>query len=127
METVFVYGTLKRGGRWHHLLSTAEPLGAARTSVPHPLLVDDFPYVLDEPGSGEIVEGELYHVDYPTLARLDQLEDHPREYERRVRTFQRKSGEPCDAWIYFVRSPEIVARIKARGLSPIASFDVTSR
>lgn len=126
-EIMFVYGTLKCGGRWHHLLATAEALGDAATTSPYPLLVDDVPYLLDEPGNGNIIEGELYRVDAQTLARLDELEDHPREYRRERRIMMRGSGEPCEAWVYFAHDAALIARLKAMPLAPIGKFDVRSR
>ncbi len=122
-QIVFVYGTLKRGGRWHHLLGDAELLGGARTLAPHPLIVDDFPYLLDEPGRGLIVEGELYRVNSRTLARLDELEGHPHEYHRRRLPVRAGDGEPCEAWAYFLSDPVIIARVKEKGIAPIAVFD----
>jgi gamma-glutamylcyclotransferase (GGCT)/AIG2-like uncharacterized protein YtfP len=91
--TVFVYGTLKRGEPNHHWLSNPqngfqEFLGAARMVRRFPLVIAsryNVPYLLDieEEGKGEGVLGEVYRVDCSMLAKLDELEDHPRYYRRR--------------------------------------------
>jgi gamma-glutamylcyclotransferase (GGCT)/AIG2-like uncharacterized protein YtfP len=78
---VFVYGTLLQGEGNHDLLVGAQFLGPARTP-PRFALHDlgGFPGLVD--GGGHAVEGEVYIVGPDTLARLDQLEGHPRFYRR---------------------------------------------
>ncbi len=78
---VFVYGTLLQGEGNHDLLSRAEFLGPARTP-PRFALHDlgGFPGLVA--GGEHAVEGEVYIVGPDTLARLDQLEGHPRFYRR---------------------------------------------
>ena len=78
---VFVYGTLLRGEPNHPLLAGSEFLGPAVT-VPEFTLVDlgAFPGLIA--GGDTAVQGELFSVDKPTLAALDQLEGHPRFYRR---------------------------------------------
>jgi gamma-glutamylcyclotransferase (GGCT)/AIG2-like uncharacterized protein YtfP len=78
---VFVYGTLLRGERNHHLLHDATALGTARTEAAYELAdVGGYPAMV--PGGGVAIAGELYTVDEPTLAALDRLEDHPHCYRR---------------------------------------------
>ena len=38
---------------------------------------------MDKAGTGQHIEGEIYEVDEKMLEKLDELEDHPRYYERR--------------------------------------------
>ena len=78
---IFVYGTLMRGERYHHLLAKAHYLGPARTE-PAFELVDLGTYPAMVPGGHTAVWGELYAVDAPTLATVDELEEHPRFYHR---------------------------------------------
>ena len=75
---LFVYGTLKRGMKSHHLLAGQEYLGEA-TTMPlyrlygfdwHPGMVLDFENGLE-------VTGELWAVDEATLAKLDEYEGTP--------------------------------------------------
>ena len=101
---VFVYGTLLRGLSNHALLAEARFLGTARTKAPYALYVDYFPKVIrDEPVSA--IMGELYLVNGPTLARLDDLEDHPFEYRREQVPVIMDDGEETPALIYFHPRP----------------------
>lgn len=78
---LFVYGTLMRCEPNAGWLGHARFLGVARTA-PAYALVDLGPYPGLLPGAAGVVEGELYEVDAPTLARLDELEEHPTVYRR---------------------------------------------
>ena len=94
---VFVYGTLLRGEVNHYLLSGAEPLGPHRTEPCYTLFhLGAYPGVA--PGGGTAIHGEVYGVDGAGLARLDQLEDYPRLYDRRL--IPTPFGR---AWIYLYR------------------------
>jgi gamma-glutamylaminecyclotransferase len=75
---LFVYGTLKRGLKSHHLLADQEFLGEVHT-IPiyriyhiswHPGLVHDEEHGLE-------VKGELWAVDDECLAKLDEFEGIP--------------------------------------------------
>lgn len=101
---VFVYGTLRRRFQNNHLLTRALFVGPGRTTKKYALYLDDYPYCVQfEPVSR--VRGELYKVDYPTLMVLDALEEHPREYERRLVQIERDDGKVFDAWLYFYPVP----------------------
>jgi gamma-glutamylcyclotransferase (GGCT)/AIG2-like uncharacterized protein YtfP len=97
---VFVYGTLLRGLSNHALLDQAPFLGPARTKKPYALYLDYFPKVVREETVSPIV-GELYLVDGPVLALLDDLEDHPFEYRREQVDIIMDDNEEVLAWIYF--------------------------
>ncbi|XP_062213930.1 putative gamma-glutamylcyclotransferase At3g02910 [Phragmites australis] len=79
---VFTYGTLKRGFSNHVLLQElarggdASFVGAATTASRLPLVCGPYrvPFLLNLPGSGHRVAGELYAVTPRGLARLDELE-----------------------------------------------------
>lgn len=86
---VFVYGTLKRGFPNHdRVMTMADYLGRYRTFFAYPLVVAGVwfsPYLIDEPGMGHCVTGELYCVDDEGLAQLDAFEGLPgAEGNRRV-------------------------------------------
>ena len=78
MAHVFVYGTLKRGfPLWEKGLLGATFIGLCQTARPYPLMIaQDFygPIMLDRPGEGLVVRGELFDVPEGDLPRLDELE-----------------------------------------------------
>jgi gamma-glutamylaminecyclotransferase len=99
MPTIlFVYGTLKRGCRNHSVLAGARFLGAAWTRALYGLVnCGQYPgLLLSDPG--ERVSGELWEVDAPLLARLDEFEDVPREYVRGA--VELESGTAAEAYFY---------------------------
>lgn len=100
---LFAYGTLQRNGQYHRILEAcgATFLAEARTRVPYPLIVTDYPCLLDLPGKGFHVTGELYRIPLPEDWRaLDTLEGHPNEYERRLEPVESAQGVH-PAWVYF--------------------------
>jgi gamma-glutamylcyclotransferase (GGCT)/AIG2-like uncharacterized protein YtfP len=75
MNTVFVYGTLKRGGSNHLLLRGQKFLGPVRTAPGYTLYsLGDYPGMVRAPGDTAGVTGELWSVDDACLAELDRLE-----------------------------------------------------
>lgn len=88
MHFVFVYGTLKRGfPNFDAHMMTAKFLGPARTLEAYPLVIGGewrTPFMIDEPGQGSTVSGEVFGVDDATLGLLDELEGigHPLGYHR---------------------------------------------
>jgi len=108
---VFVYGTLKRGFPNHPLLESATWLGRARTTESWPLVIAGrwfVPCLLEQPGKGHRVRGEVYAVDTPTLAALDELEGvgEPDGYDRKaIEVEVEPSGERLRVDVYFKREP----------------------
>ena len=99
---VFVYGTLKRGCHNHGLLqrTRAEFISTGRTASKFPLVVDGLPYLLDMPGKGHRVEGEIYRVNSAEgWSALDRLEGHPRFYQRRLTEIAGDDRETYAAWV----------------------------
>lgn len=75
MNTIFVYGTLKRGGSNHVFLRGQNYVGDARTAPGYILYsLGDYPGMVRAPGDTEGVSGEVWHVDDGCLAELDRLE-----------------------------------------------------
>ena len=77
MAKVFVFGTVKAGFRLHHGVAGAKFLGACRTVQPFPMFVAGpwfAPMMMNEPGVGQLVTGELYEADDAQLAYLDMME-----------------------------------------------------
>ena len=78
---VFVYGTLRQGGRYHAYLREAPCLGSCWLGPGMTLLdVGAYPGLVFA-GNGWVL-GEVYRVTPAMLRRLDRLEDHPRSYRR---------------------------------------------
>ncbi|MED6157984.1 hypothetical protein PIB30_028694 [Stylosanthes scabra] len=89
---IFSYGTLKRGFSNHHLLQDlmrtgdASFIGLYKTSQRYPLVCGPYkvPFLLNLPGSGHNVHGELYSVSARGLARMDELEGTTRHHYERL-------------------------------------------
>ena len=73
-QLIFVYGSLKRGFRLHHLLEDQEFVSQAVT-VPTYLIFDlgEYPGLI-EAETGFAIRGEVYRVDPECLALLDEAE-----------------------------------------------------
>ncbi|XP_030636470.1 gamma-glutamylaminecyclotransferase B-like [Chanos chanos] len=90
MTYIFVYGTLKRGQpNYYRMLDAAngkaEYCGRARTVEKYPLVIAgryNIPFLLNEPGEGQRVHGEIYSVDDQMLSFLDRFESCPTIYQR---------------------------------------------
>uniref|UniRef100_A0A8D0FSP9 Gamma-glutamylaminecyclotransferase n=1 Tax=Strix occidentalis caurina TaxID=311401 RepID=A0A8D0FSP9_STROC len=90
MARVFVYGTLKKGQpNYKHMINTAKGLakfqGTGRTVEKYPLVIAgkyNIPYMLNIPGTGHHVAGEIYSVDDQMLRFLDEFEGCPDMYQR---------------------------------------------
>uniref|UniRef100_M3Z5T7 Gamma-glutamylaminecyclotransferase n=3 Tax=Mustela putorius furo TaxID=9669 RepID=M3Z5T7_MUSPF len=90
MARVFVYGTLKRGQPNHGVLrdranGCAAFRGRGRTLEPYPLVIageHNIPWLLNLPGQGQRVLGEIYAVDERMLSFLDEFEGCPNMYQR---------------------------------------------
>lgn len=75
MTHVFVYGTLKRGGRNHAFLSGQHFISVARTAPGYTLYsLGDYPGMVRSPDDQNGVIGELWTVDSACLKSLDELE-----------------------------------------------------
>lgn len=78
MNWIFVFGTLKRGFPLHdRALAGTACLGSYRTSERFPMFVAGqwfAPMMLDEPGTGHHVLGELYEVEDWRLKLIDEME-----------------------------------------------------
>jgi gamma-glutamylcyclotransferase (GGCT)/AIG2-like uncharacterized protein YtfP len=76
--TLFVYGTLMRGGVRHHVLAGQRFLGEARTHPEFALLdLGAYPGLVRREEGGRAVFGELYEVAASLIERLDRIEGAP--------------------------------------------------
>lgn len=97
MGLVFVYGSLRRGQRYHALLRGAQFI-AAHVTPPRYTMLNLGPYPGVVCGGTTTVTGEIYRVDDAMLARLDRLEDVPHQYQR-----VSMSTPHGACWIYLYR------------------------
>lgn len=97
MDKVFVYGTLKKGKHNHGLIRASKFVSKTKTKDKYPLIVRGLPYLVDHPGIGMNVVGEVYEVSPSALASLDILEGHPTFYYRKM--IDTQDGT---AWAYFI-------------------------
>jgi len=114
MPRIFVYGTLRRGEANHALLHRARLLGYHCTEPRYTLLdLGSYPGVVE--GGHTAIRGEVYELDGPLFARVDELEDYPRLYNRRL--IPTSFGL---AWLYLYRGPH-------RRCAPLPSGDWCAR
>lgn len=114
---IFVYGTLKQGFRNYPINDgvrvSSESGSEFETVERFPLYLVGprrLPWLVDRPGHGHHVIGELYDVDPAALAKLDALEqiDQPGWYVRRDLLIRPRtssdgeiSGKTVAAQVYF--------------------------
>lgn len=104
MTSVFVYGTLRKGFKYHSLLQGAHFMGSATTCQRYALYLAAYPCLI----KGEAVSrirGEVYTIDRTMLERLDELENHPCEYRREQVQVILDDGRKLPAWVYFYPEP----------------------
>merc|ERR1711953_1076500 len=108
---IFVYGTLKTGEPNHYWfeeastsLTAVELVGPGVTQERLPLITAtefNIPMLLDSPGDGLHIKGEVYRIDQKILDHLDILEAHPTLYNRRLMKVVTE-GHTLDCWTYMI-------------------------
>ena len=108
---IFVYGTLKRGfTNWQRYLGVAEThggacfVGCATTVEAFPMVVRPphmppttcAPILMDRPGTGSCILGEVYRVDPAQMPQLDAYEGVPNSYIR----LQHLLRDGRRVWVY---------------------------
>ena len=76
-HSIFVFGTLKEGFCNFHVNRGRRVGGAFVTLEPHSLYIlgpRHLPWLVQQPGLGHRVVGQLFEVDDHTLAEMDRLE-----------------------------------------------------
>lgn len=97
---VFVYGTLKSGEPNHYWMTDesqgmAQLLSAGETIEKYPLVTAtrfNIPFLVNLPGEGHRISGEIYAIDENKLKHLDILEDYPRFYDRMMTNVITRTG-----------------------------------
>jgi gamma-glutamylaminecyclotransferase len=98
--TLFVYGTLKRGGPANRWLAGQRFLGEAVTEPKYRLYdLGSYPGLVRDEANGLAVKGELWEVDDACLAGLDDFEDAPKLYARE-RVAVRGVDGPVETFVY---------------------------
>tara|TARA_B110000914_G_C15185328_1_gene319252 strand:+ start:32 stop:421 length:390 start_codon:yes stop_codon:yes gene_type:complete len=97
---IFIYGTLRRGGRAHHLMQAAEfqSKGSISGRLVH---VDQYPGLI--PCGDQQVMGELYLVGDQLLNELDRYEgclESPPHYLRQETMALLENGEKKSVLVY---------------------------
>ncbi len=116
---VFVYGTLKRGGRYHYLLENEKVRFRGKAVTREKFIMyerDGIPYVSRKRSLSRI-KGEVYEVDKKTLFRLDSLEEHPHWYRREEVEVEFYDGNSTRAFLYFNENEE--GRVISSGNFPV--------
>ncbi len=97
MQSVFVYGSLKRGFVNHHHIARGKFLGLGTTRRGFTMLdLGRYPGVVR---GCDIIGGELFSVPLPLVGGLDRLEENGRVYQRELVPIATGSGT-IQAWIY---------------------------
>lgn len=121
MTHVFVYGTLKKGQPNNYRMfdlsnGKAEFLASAHTTQKYPLVIAgkyNIPFLLNLPGQGHQVRGEIYKVDDQMLEFLDDFESCPEMYQRTLVKLEVEewmgeeklaSGSITEAFVYSTRT-----------------------
>jgi len=103
-ETIllWVYGTLKKGGRLHGAMRGASFLACCRSFPGYQLLkLGWYPGLVRVPcpGPGDTVAGELYEVPVEMLDRLDEVEGAPALFRREPVELMEQARQP-QAYFY---------------------------
>ena len=110
---VFVFGTLKAGFP-NFAVNQGRRVGTVfRTVQPHPLYLmgaRHVPWMIDAPGTGECVAGEVYEVDAAALAAMDELEGVGRDdgYHRKALQVQGDDAAVVTAQVYMKHTEQVV-------------------
>ena len=110
---VFVFGTLKAGFPNFAVNQGQRVGGVFRTVQPHPLYLmgaRHVPWMIDAPGGGECVAGEVYEVDAAALAAMDELEGvgRPDGYHRTALQVQGADAAVVMAQVYMKHAHQVV-------------------
>jgi len=139
MRRIFVYGTLLRGGPNHYLLASSTFVCGARTIAKFYMLSNEtenpphdtykYPYMAEVQLVPSLIAnqaaGEVYEIDVPTLARLDDLEGI--EYERRRVEVTRVDDAGCSSLeceTYVLAHTPTMERIAKSLLDPTKGFKI---
>ena len=98
MNRVFVYGTLKTGGKLRGLnrFEGATIINKAYTEHPDFDMIDLGAFPAAVPGNS-VIQGEVWEIDEYTFGELDTIEGYPTFYNRQL--VETTEGS---AWMYYI-------------------------
>ncbi|MGZ5787389.1 MAG: gamma-glutamylcyclotransferase family protein [Ramlibacter sp.] len=124
---VFVFGTLKEGFPNFHVNRGRRTPGDFVTLQAYPLhLVGErrSPWMLDQPGVGLNVRGQMFEVDDAALVQMDVLErvGEPDGYRRvRIEVVGPPGTGACEVFAY-LKDPAEFAPLAGDALGPLADY-----
>lgn len=71
-------------------------LARGKTVIKFPLVIGtryNIPFLLNKPEVGHHIEGEIYEVDDAMFAKLDELEEYPKYYDREPQAILTEQNE----------------------------------
>lgn len=130
MHAVFVYGTLKQGFANFGINAGRRVPGVFRTAQRYPLYIIgavQVPWLVNEPGRGGQVLGQVFEVDDRVLADMDRLEriGEPGWYSRveiDVLPADAPAGESRRVFVYFGAAERVASEVVHAG--PLTEFTV---
>jgi len=125
---IFVYGTLKSGFPNFHINVGSRVPGEFTTVERFPLYIigkAHIPWLVNKPGEGSHVSGQLFEVDAGALGQMDVLEriDEPGWYTRReieVRSIDAPAADAVRCQVYFGDAQRLASEVIRAG--PLAIY-----
>lgn len=125
---VFVFGTLKQGFPNFHLNHGQRLPGHFSTVQAYPLyLIGDrySPWLINDPGHGEIVTGEIYLVSDQELETMDKLERTEKKFGYQRLSIQVKNTETSEVLnVFSYLKPKDQLKIKNIKLGPLNQYEL---
>uniref|UniRef100_A0A1B6CKZ8 Gamma-glutamylcyclotransferase family protein n=1 Tax=Clastoptera arizonana TaxID=38151 RepID=A0A1B6CKZ8_9HEMI len=115
VHKLFVYGTMKEGEEKHYFLNDPKKglckfLGLGRTVVKYPMIISterNIPILINSPGTGHKILGEVYIIDRFMLRNLDVEHLFPISYARKMDVIKMYTEDSVEeevfCWMYYIR------------------------
>ncbi len=125
-QLIFVFGTLKRDYPNFHYNQAQQVSAPFATARPYPLYLVGpcyVPWMIDQPGRGLIVRGEVYEADSKHLKLMDQLEevDQPYGYQRKIITVKNLDNGKLSKVFAYMKRPQQLDPAQIR-IGPLAEY-----
>ena len=98
-DLVFVYGTLMKGKRNHHLLKTSTFIDNGSIEGFFMFDLGTYPGVAKSKYNSKVI-GEVYKVDKQTMDKLDELEEVGYLYNKEEVEVILNNGDTVNAFVY---------------------------